>query len=614
MNQIQTTQIAAALGCSKQRVLARARAERWPVKRAGKSLVFIAAGLPHDVMQSLIGDTPLEIPRENISYKQCREKDRELAQNRAMLLSLYRSSGFSASAFVRDYNAGHVSEALLHSLGQISVATFYRWLDAWDEARIDGLVPKWYTKASTPELLSDLAKGYLEYFYLDARKRSALTVWRLVSGMLPNIPSYQTALRYLKSLPRPYVDYKRMGRTYFEAANNAYIERDPELYLPMDQLVSDHHCFDFLVERDGRLFRPWITAVQDYRSGRIVGFCPVVYPSSLSIALAFYIAVKRFGKTKMVHFDNGKDYRSILMRGADKKIVTMNPEGITEEEIVHIAGAALIFADDVTYTLPYHGQSKGRMERWFGTFAQVFDKFISSYIGSDTETRPEDAELFWRAVNKQAKRHDVVTWDNFVRQLAQAVDYYNATWRGEGKGMANRTPNELFAELAPPPRMVDEEELVLAFSRSEIKTVFENGVRLDGLHYYFDQQARYLGQQVLVKRSILKPKEAVICDAKGCFIGTARADYFKETGDLAEDNARVRLARRKVLQLVKDSSALRDKVAHELDAFSPFGAELESQDQPQLAASGEHDPEAPGAPGRHADDHSAAFIDLLTED
>jgi transposase InsO family protein len=613
MNQIQTTQIAAALGCSKQRVLARAHAERWPTKKSGKNFEFLAAGLPHDVIEALIPDDTQEMLGENISYKQCREKDRTLAQNRAMLLSLYRSSGLSASAFVRDYNVGHVSEALHQSLGQISVATFYRWLDAWGEARIDGLVPKWYAKTSTPELLSDLAKGYLEYFYLDPRKRSALTVWRLVSGMLPNVPSYQTALRYLKSLPKPYVDYKRMGRGYFEAANNAYIERDPELYLPMDQLVSDHHCFDFLVERDGRLFRPWITAVQDYRSGRIVGFCPVVYPSSLSIALAFYIAAKRFGKTKMAHFDNGKDYRSILMRGTDRKIITMNPEGITEEEIIHIAGAALIFADDVTYTLPYHGQSKGRMERWFGTFSQIFDKFISSYVGSDTKTRPEDAALFWRAVNKQAKRHDVVTWDNFVRQLAAAVDWYNANWRGEGKGMDGRTSNELFSELAPPPRMVDEEELVLAFSRSEIKTVFENGVRLDGLSYYFDQQARYLGQQVLVRRSILKPKEAVICDVKGCLIGMAKADYFKETGDLSEDNARVRLARRKVLQLVKDSSALRDKVAHELDAFSPFGPELESQDRPQLAASGEHDPEAPGV-SRRPDDRSAAFIDLLTED
>jgi hypothetical protein len=49
----------------------------------------------------------------------------------------------------------------------------------------------------------------------------------------------------------------------------------------MQQVVSDHHNFDFLVEKDGRLFRPWITVIQDYRSGKVLSWCPSIYPSNL---------------------------------------------------------------------------------------------------------------------------------------------------------------------------------------------------------------------------------------------------------------------------------------------------------------------------------------------
>lgn len=625
MNPVSTFDVASALGCSKQAVLSRAHAERWPAKRSGKSITFITSGLPNDVVRSLVAAgtvEPAHFPSDTgqiittstfkSTFKQCREKDRELAQQRATLLSLYRSSGASATAFVCEYNAGHISRIMRETLGPISQATFYRWLDAWHESKIDGLVPRWYNKGTSSEALSDIAKGYLEYYYLDPRRPSAMTVWRKVSAMLPQAPSYQTALRYLKSLPNAYVDFKRLGRSKFEAANFAYIERDPYLYLPMDQLVSDHHCFDFLVERDGKLFRPWITAVQDYRSSKIVGFCPVVYPSSLSIALAFYITARRFGAAKMIHIDNGKDYRSILMRGRDKRITTLTEGCIPEEEIIHIAGALNVFADDVTYAMPYHGQSKGRIERWFGTFAGFFSKSMSSYVGSDTRSRPEDVALFWKAINKQTKRHDVVTWDNFVHGLAEAVDWYNENWRGEGKGMDGKTPNEVFAELAPPPRTVDEETLVLAFSRAEVRVVFENGVRLDGVSFWSDKLIGYLGQQVLVRRSILAPNEAVVCDAAGRLIATAKADWFKETGDLAADNERVRSARKKVLQLVKDSSAMRDRAAGELGSLSRISQQSPVEAAP-LAASGEYDVVAPDTTATRSYDmeRERAFIDML---
>lgn len=611
MNPISTPEIAKALNCSRQAVLSRAKSEKWPARREGKNLAFIPSSLPEDVVRSLVNigtDTTTAVATVT-AFKQCRDRDRLVAQQRAALLSLYRQSGLSASSFVHAYNAGHVSASLLAALGKLSAATFYRWLDAWKESKIDGLVPQYFGRAKGQDLLSEFAKIYIEHFYLDPRRPSARYAWMKASEFLPDIPSYQTALRYLKSLPRPYVDARRLGRSKFEAANFAYIERDPELYLPMDQLVSDHHCFDVAVERDGNLFRPWITAVQDYRSGKIVGYCPTVYPSSLSIILAFYIAVKRFGAGKLIHIDNGQDYRSIILRGRDKRIVTINEEGIPESEMVHIAGAFSVFAEDVTYAMPYHGQSKGRTERFFGTLAGQFSKSISSYVGSNTVARPEDAQLFYRAVNKQAKRHDVITWDNFIHELARWIDWYNSSWRGQGKGMDGRTPDEVFAQLAPPARSVDDDALMLAFTRTEERVVFENGVRLDGISFYWDGMERYIGQRVFVRRHVFSKSEVLVSDIRGAVIGRATADYFKETGDLAADNARVRLQRKKVAELVRNST----KAMPRLDFLGTLPGN--NEEDARLVVGGEPEISAPtAAPQSMNDGRSLAFIDLLSED
>lgn len=617
MNTASTATIASALGVTRQAVLVRARSEKWPAKARGKALEFVPSGLPDDVLHQLAttGGASRDIAGAATleSFKQCREKDRATAQQRAALLSTYRQSGLSVQAFMREYNAGHVSRPLLNGIGQVSVATFYRWIDAWEESRIDGLVPRWFSRAPAEEVLSDIAKGYLQYYYLDQRKPSARWVWMKVCDQVPQAPSYQTALRYLKSLPKPYIDYYRMGRSKFEAAHFPYIERDPYLYLPMDQLVSDHHCFDFLVEKDGILFRPWITAVQDYRSAKIVGFCPAVYPSSLSITLAFYIAVRRYGAAKLIHIDNGKDYRSKMLKGGSARVVVMNKEGIPEEEMIHFQGAFSVFSEDVTYAMPYHGQSKGRMERFFGTTAGLLSKEVSTYTGSNTVARPEDVALFFRSINKQAKRHDVIPWSIFVTLLARYIDWYNSSWRGEAKGLEGKTPDEVFAELAPPMRTVDEDALTLAFSRSEVRVVYENGVRIDGVPFFSDKLMPYSGQSVLVKRPLFFNNEVIVTSVKGALIATAKANYFKETGDLAQDNQRVNAERKKMIELVRNSSKGRIKPT---EAFGFLAQIANEPDEPKkIVACGEGDFVA----SRHkettgTDERGRAFIDLLTEE
>jgi len=433
--------------------------------------------------------------------------------------------------------------------------------------------------------------------------------------------AYSTAARYLASIPAVVRDYKRYGANRMETRDLPYIVRNMDLYHSMDQLVSDHHCFDFLVERDGNLFRPWITAVQDFRSAKIVGFWPSVYPSSLSISLSFYLAVSRFGACREIHVDNGKDYRSLVLNGTTKALRTLNEEGVVEEELVKIQGAYALFSEKVTFAKPYHGSSKGRMERTFGTFSQYFSRRMAGYVGSNTVERPEDAALYWRALNKRSRRTDIYTWDGFVRMLASFVDFYNAEWQSEGNGMDGRTPNEVFETHRVPVRPVSPEMLAMAFSRAETRTVGRNGVRFDGVTYWADELLRWKGLDVIVRRQIADPERVIVTDGRGSFICQASAGYFLETGDLAEDNRRVSATKRLGLQMVRDArSAVVEPAPGYRGIVEIAERQFPARAEPlQLAAGAEGAPaprsrDAAPSPAGDERDRTNSFLDLLGKD
>jgi hypothetical protein len=567
-----TTAIAAAMNQSRQAVKQRAEAEGWLYKGGGKSVRWVPRSLPRDVLSALLSHGLIvdcsapEACSERAPdglFLAARDKDREVAEMRAALVGTYlmRERTIRLEEFVELYNAGAISQPILARLGDIAASTFYRWLREYKGGgrSPSALVPKYAVgkRAAGPgRSLSELAKDYLEFYWLKDSRPSMRSAWLEAKMALPDEEiSYPTAARYLASIPAVVRDYKRYGACRMETSDLPHIVRNMGLYKAMDQLVSDHHCFDFLVEREGQLFRPWITAVQDYRSSKIVGFWPSIYPSSLSISLAFYLAVSRFGACKLIHIDNGKDYRSMVLNGTTRVMRVCNEEGFLEEELVSIQGAYSLFSEHVTFARPYHGASKGRMERTFGTFAGLFSKRMAGYVGSNTTERPEDAALYWRALNKKARRTDVHSWDEYVRELASFIDWFNAEWHGTGAGMEGRTPNEVFTAEASSPRPVSPEILAMAFSRAEGRKVGRNGVRLDGVRYWADELLPYKDQDVIVRRHIAEPEEVLVADSRGAHICRARANWFLETGDLRVDNERLGQTKRKALAMVRAASA-----------------------------------------------------------
>ncbi|HOX30887.1 MAG TPA: Mu transposase C-terminal domain-containing protein [Spirochaetales bacterium] len=642
MNELSTTAIATALGTSRQAVMQRAEAERWLCRGEGRSLRWLPQGLPQDVLARLIGNGYLEpekphghedaeqsrMARER-AFLEARDIDREKAQLRAALIGLYQGSGSRVQDFVVAYNAGRVNPALSGALGPISQATFYRWLQGWEEAgrSLAGLVPRYAERRAVQgsgASLSDLVKGYAEWLYLKPQRPTAGHVYRALAalrdeGRIPELPSYATVLRYLQGLPPTYVAFWREGRSRWSADFNPYIERSMELYRPMDLVTSDHVMIDAVVEYQGRLIRPWLTTVQDFRSGLVLGMCPCPTPSYLSITVSLFLMASRYGKAKILTVDNGKDYRGQFLNGKTMNFQSFTEDGFPEEEEVYAAGAYAACVDEVSFTWVYAGQSKGKHERIHGIWQEYLAKELATYVGSNTRDCPEETKLLWRGAAALERRGKVPTWDEFVRILAAGLDWWNSSWRGTGKGMEGRTPQEVFDELAPEPRTVSRELLELALCRSDKRRVRENGVRVDGVNYWAPELQRYVGRDVLVKRPLAAPETAIICDAKGALLCRAEANYFAETEDTTATIERRKKAAKTNLELVGELSKGRIAPPEGMRSIGEmYRARLPKDDAPLPLAAGAEGDAVSGAATADAEWNARAkdhdFIDFLGQE
>jgi hypothetical protein len=551
---VKTIHIARVLGTSRKAVLERAGREGWPCARNGGGLLWVENRLPVDIRLALVNvpQSPAAEVLTGGGYTKATEKERTAAVYRGSLIAAWKRSGLRKDDFIAAYNAGSVSAHLYNVLGAVSPRTFYRWEALGRTQGADGLLPR-YSAASggAGESLSDTEKALLERFWLKDSRPAISHAFRLLKENYPASPcTYQTARRYLSSLPKPVVDFYRLGPTAFANRHQPFIDQNIWQYKSLDVVVSDHHCLDCVAMYQGKLVRPWVTTMQDFRSGKILGWCPSVAPSSLSIIAAYYMAVIQYGIPRRLLFDNGRDYRSELLNGKHAAAKVYTPETFGEEKEIYIQGLFYIIGSEVSFTRVYSGKSKGRQERYYQLIKEYVAKEAGGYIGGDTTERPEASELYFRSINGKAKRNDVPGWDDVVNALAVMIPYINDEFTSGGKGMEGKTASRVFDENLPADvRRADRDTLRVALSKGEPRTVKNNVVEIRGVPYYHPDLFTWSGRQVIVRHSLITDSEVMICDLDGRFICDARADYFFEGGDLSAATRRAEGAKK--LNLMK---------------------------------------------------------------
>ncbi|MGP1587283.1 MAG: Mu transposase C-terminal domain-containing protein [Treponemataceae bacterium] len=563
---LKTIEISQALGLSRKGVLEKAQKEKWAFIKKGNAMLWVESKLPINVRFALAAQGDRICAKEDTfdskkdAFAKASEKARQVAIWKSAVLFKYRESELNVENFVEAFNCGAVDKILLSKIGKVSKATLYNWLKAFKKQGAEGLIAKYgMNTGGAGASLTDLEKNYLRHFWL---KNTQPTVSHALMLMKANIPysncSYQVANNYLKSIPLCIADFYRKGKSRFENAYLPYMEQDVERYKSLDLVVSDHHVLDCVCIDNGKLIRPWITTMQDYRSGKILGWCVCRKPSSLSIIVAYYMTCIVYGIPRELLFDNGKDYRSKLLNGKAESITVFLPEGIEQETEVYFEGIFNIIGSSVSFTRVCNGKSKGRQERYFRILGEYLAKDFGSYIGSDSRTRPEDAILMWRSINGMEKREDIKSFEEFQESANAMTQYINDNFICTGKGVDGMTRSEAFEKFLPPSdqiRHASKELLQSALAESEVRKCGRNGVKVHGLNFYHPDLFRFVGNEVIVKTSLIIDSEVQVYDSKGSFICTAYADFFKESGNLEIDINRLESSRKRSLKWLAEQGS-----------------------------------------------------------
>ncbi len=384
-------------------------------------------------------------------------------------------------------------------MAEMGASTLKRWLKAWREQGIEGLVDTRGGEVGIKGFSPQPAEMF-ESLYLDQKKPSIKTCLQTVEyyskshGLKWIIPSLRSVQKYVQNvMPLPMQVLHRDGRAAYDAKYSPYIESDPDSFAPGECWVGDHHQFDFWVRHRNRWIRPWVTAWMDYRSRKLVGYVISDSPNQTTILRAFGRGASVLGLPGKVKIDNGKDYDSEMWTGITKAKRIALKAGYIDEPMV--AGLYGLMDISVSFSQPYHPQSKP-IERLFATVATQFSKQIETYCGNNTISRPENIKDVLGSERAIQRAYDL---ESITELFEKYADVYNQSSH-HGEGMNGLCPNTIFNSRENM-RVVDPGALSLLMQVwSGKRTVGKNGIQFNHFNYgqYDPALAMYKGRDVRV--------------------------------------------------------------------------------------------------------------------
>ena len=267
------------------------------------------------------------------------------------------------------------------------------------------------------------------------------------------------------------------------------IMRDDSLLSVGDVWVADGHklAFDIINPITGRPQRMTLIMFFDWASRYPVGASIAVTEDTQHIAIALRNGILNWGGLpKYVYLDNGKAFRSKLFneRWEDHDLAT------------EIGGIFPRLNIGVSFAQKYNARSKV-IERFFKTFQEQFERFISTFRGASIADKP--ATLMRN--EKWAKKlfeGKATTVEEAVQMMSFYFRYaYGETPHG---GLNQKKPFQLFstAEI-PEDRKIEASKLNFLMLAVERKAVRSEGIRLNHMIYWQEALIDHIGQPVVIR-------------------------------------------------------------------------------------------------------------------
>jgi len=303
-----------------------------------------------------------------------------------------------------------------------------------------------------------------------------------------DLPAEATIRAYLKRFSRASLAARasRMRKQDFEAYEQPFISRDIKSLRPGEMWIGDHTELDFMVlNEEGKPDRRWITAFIDQRTGLLVGYHLSWQPNSQTIALAFRNGVtgaqiKAYTGSKFeqvnvstlpenIMIDNGKDYRSNYTQRVFGKIDFDDNARVSIQRITKLH-----------YTLPYHGQSKAQMERWFGTIQRLI-RHLPGYKGNQYQNKPD-------TLARDLKSGALLSVEEFDATVALAINSYN---NRPHRSLNSQTPLQVYLTNQIRQRSIDTHVLDFLLMKVGSRKIRRCQITLLGAEYYSEQLMQY---------------------------------------------------------------------------------------------------------------------------
>ena len=272
---------------------------------------------------------------------------------------------------------------------------------------------------------------------------------------------------------------------------------------------------------DGKPLFPWVTAVMDVRSRRLLGWYLHSGPNQDTILAALRRALLRYGVPRHLLVDNGKDFRAKALTGGRKGSLE---EGRIRALTQHL-GIACHFA------APYNPKAKP-IERAFRTLKEWMERRFEAYRGGSPGERPEGLKHLWKRVEALPTLPQL---DQLYGEFIEGV--YNEHPHA-GDGMEGRTPREVYDALLPNRAVVAPEALHLLLMRqTEPRLVRRNGVWVNdhGLWYRSAELLKRQGERIYLRYDLAEVGRAFAFDEADRFLCEATARPALAWGARQED-------------------------------------------------------------------------------
>ncbi len=237
-----------------------------------------------------------------------------------------------------------------------------------------------------------------------------------------HIPSLRTVHRQLDERIAPSLQaFHRDREGEYKSKFLPTIQQDPERFRAGRCWVFDHTRMDVFIRAGEKVFRPWLTTAQDWRTRKIVGWCLTITPNSDTILLTLregMLDADNMGGPEDICFDNGKDFDSWFFDGRTKKQRRRKVENdwLSDSTFRGIFAALNI---EPHFSIAYAPNGKARQERWYGYLHDNFERSFPTYCGKDTSSKPAGLE------ERLANLPGVPTYEQLHERLCDFVDGYN---------------------------------------------------------------------------------------------------------------------------------------------------------------------------------------------